>query len=330
MIKTLKSKLAQFAELTRAYALPVTFASLAVIFAYSFYDAKFTFLNFILLSIALCCVHLGANLFDDYIDVKRKLKQANNNLCDVRFYSYIPKARLILNGTYGFSKIERILNILFSVAIGIGVCFIIFAGWKVLIFMLLGAVLTLLYPISSKFYLAEIIIGLIYGPLMINGGYYALTSNFNSGLLILSFAVFFATLVLLHAHNLMDWEFDLKENKNTLCILLKNKQKALSALKWLIIAAYAIIFIGVIMLQFSPHTLYVFLTLPIAVKLLDSMKSYINIENVEFKPKWYLGFFENWSAIKENKIDFFMYRFYLARNFAFFFALFAAVGSTMQ
>ena len=57
------------------------------------------------------------------------------------------------------------------------------------------------------------------------------------------------------------------------------------------------------------------------------MKDYININDVELKPRWYWGFFENWETIKENKIEFFMFRFYLARNYAFFFALFAAVGA---
>ena len=72
--------------------------------------------------------------------------------------------------------------------------------------------------------------------------------------------------------------------------------------------------------------LYVFLTLPIATKLLESIKDYINIKDVEFKPRWYWGMFENWENIKKQNIAFYMFRFYLARNFSFFFALFASIG----
>ena len=38
---------------------------------------------------------------------------------------------------------------------------------------------------------------------------------------------------------------------------------------------------------------------------------------------------ENWEEIKEQKIDFFMFRFYLARNYAFYFALFASIGAIL-
>ena len=119
----------------------------------------------------------------------------------------------------------------------------------------------------------------------------------------------------------------MKENKHTLAILTGSKIKAICALKWMIIASYYIIFFGTITLRLNPHTLYVFLTLPIATKLISSMKDYINIKDVEFKPRWYWGIVENWKEIQAQKLDFFMFRFYLARNFSFFFALFACIGA---
>ena len=36
---------------------------------------------------------------------------------------------------------------------------------------------------------------------------------------------------------------------------------------------------------------------------------------------------KNWKSIKADGEDFFMYRFYLARNFILFFALFATIGA---
>ena len=51
------------------------------------------------------------------------------------------------------------------------------------------------------------------------------------------------------------------------------------------------------------------------------------IKDVKFETRWYYGPFENWKTIQERKLDFFMYRFYLARNYAFFFAIFASIGA---
>ena len=316
-----------FMELTRVYSINMTLASCFIIFSYAYYSEKFSFLNFILLTLALCLVQMGANLFDCYIDVKKKLLEGFTY--DSMEFSTERKARLIRNGTYSLRQVEIILVLLFSIAISIGCYFTYINDWKILIFAAIGGILTLFYPISSKYYLAEIIVGLIFGPLMVMGGYYALTGDFNINLFVLSFALFFTTIILLHAHNIMDWEFDAKNNKNTLAILLGNKKRAITAMKWMIILAYYVVVYGVINEMFNPKMLYVFLTLPIATKLNDSMKDYINIKNVEFKPRWYWGFFENWKEIQERKMDFFMFRFYLARNFSFFFALFAAIGAML-
>ena len=315
-----------FVELTRAYALGVTFASCFIILAFAQYSEQFSVINFILLVIALSSVHLGANLFDDYIDVKSKLN-SGLSLDEIKFNSYIPKARLILNKTFTFNVLNIVLAVLFVIPILIGLYFTFIAGWQVLLFALIGGILTILYPFSSRFYCAEIIIGLIYGPLMIMGGYFALVGEFNWNLFLLSWAVFFSTLVLLHTHSLMDWEFDLSDGKKTFCLLLKNKKNAIRALKGMIFAAYFVVIFGVLTSNLNPHTLYVFLTLPIATKLQESMIDYININNVKFEPRWYYGFFENWREIEEKNIAFFMYRFYLARNFTIFFALFAAIGT---
>ena len=316
-----------FIELTRAYSLGMTFASCAVIFSYAYYSERFSITNFILLIIAISCIHLGANLFDCYIDVKNKLKEGFS--FENMVFSNERKARLIRNGTFTLKQVETIFSALFLIGLSIGLFFVFTSGWQILLFALIGGILCLFYPISSRYYCAEIILGLIFGPLVIMGGYYALTSDFNSNLFLLSWTIFFTTIILAHTHSIMDWEFDINNNKNTLAILTKSKENAISALKMMIVASYLIIIVGVLALHFNPKMLYVFLTLPIATKLIESINDYINIKDTDFNPRWYWGIFENWSTIKKQKIDFFMFRFYLARNFAFFFALFASLGAML-
>lgn len=318
--------LKNYLELTRGYALGVTFASCMIIWAFAHYDVYYTLTNFILLVIGLCLVHLGANLFDDYVDLKIKLKEGISleNIC---FDTFLPKARLIRNGTYSFSRVESILRTLFFNAIIVGLYFTYVSGWQILLFMLAGGILALFYPYSSKYGVSEIVIGLIYGPLMIMGGYFALTKNFDTNLLLLSTAIFFTTLVLLHTDNIMDWEFDIKNGKKTLPLILGTKQRAINFLKLIIVLSYGIVVFGVIFQMLNPFTLYVFLTLPIAVKLTSSIKEYVEIKDVQFKPKWYWGTFENWAEIEKNNTAFYMFRFYLARNYAFWFAFFAMLGT---
>lgn len=318
-------KIKNFIELTRGYSIAMTLASCIVVLSYAHYSINFTFFNFIILVLALCALQMCANLFDDYIDVKEKHKEGLS--FDEMCFSNERKARLIRKEVFSIRQVEVILGILLSFAVLAGIYFTFLAGVWIILFAFLGLLAILFYPKSSKYYLAEIVTGLVFGPLMITGGYFALTGEFNSNLFLLSFAIFFTTIILLHAHNIMDWEFDIKEGKNTLAILTGSKTNAICALKWMIIISYLIILFGILNLNFNPHMTYVFLTLPIATKLQKSMKDYINVKDVKFIPRWYYGPFENWRSIQENKIDFFMYRFYLARNFAFFFALFTSIGA---
>jgi len=318
----------QFIELTRAYALTVTIASCLLVYIYANISVEVDIINFIILTAGLCAVHLGGNLYDDYIDVRKKLDE-NIPLNEISFDSFLPKARLITNGTFSLETVRTIIKLLFYFAIAIGFSFVYASGFEVLFFMFIGAVLTLFYPYSSRYNLAEATIGLIYGPLIINGGYYALTGKYDPKLMFISIAIFFTTLVLLHTHNIMDWEFDIKNNKKTLAILSKTKKNAIRVLIGIIFMSYAIIVYGVFRGMLNPHMLYVFLTLPIATELIDSMKEYVNLKNTQLKPRWYWGMFENWKSIEENNVAFFFYRFYLARNFGFLFALFAALGATV-
>ena len=317
-----------FIELTRMYALPVTIAPCLVVWAFAHYCLEFSYLDYFLLVFALCCVHLGANLFDDYMDVKNKLKTVNF-IEEITFERFTLKADLILKKVFSLKEVEVVMAILFIPACIIGLYFAFKVSFLVSVFALLGGILIIFYPIAPKFYLGEMLIGTLYGPLLVNGGYYALVGAFNYNLFLCSIAIFFSTIVLLYSDNIMDWEFDVKENKKTLCILSKSKQNAIKQLRYIITISYLIIVFGVLSDCLNPNSLYVFLTLPVAVKLLKSLDDYINIKNVKFESRWYWGMFENWEKIKEAKIDFFMYRMYLARNYVFFFALFLAIGTVV-
>lgn len=322
----LKKFFNNFVELTRCYALGVTLVSCFLVFSYAHYYMNFTFLNFTLLLIAMISIHLGANLFDDYIDIKLKLKEVSS-LEEVKFNSFDDKARLILNRTFSLKEVEIIITFFFTITSLIGIYFIFNSGIQIIFFALIGGLLSLFYPISAKYYLQEIILGLIYGPLMVMGGFFALVGFFDINLFLASIPVGIAIALLGHVHNILDWEFDIENNKKTIAILLKSKEKAIDFLKYAMIFNYTYVFIGVILGFFNPKTLYVFLTLPVMTEIISSIKDYIYINDVKFIPKWYFGPFEMWDKIVKKRTDFYMFRIYLARNYALFFTIFFAIGS---
>ena len=63
------SKLKDWFDLTRAYALPTSIFSWLVAFSFASINGGNSTYGFIAL-LGICLAHLGANVFDDYIDFK--------------------------------------------------------------------------------------------------------------------------------------------------------------------------------------------------------------------------------------------------------------------
>ncbi len=326
-----QNSIAPFIELTRGYTLPTSIAPWFVAAAFAsvsqhFYpDVTMKLFTTLLTFIAVACIHLGVNLLDDYIDIKKKLNEGIP-LNEINFEKARNKGRLIKNGSYSMNTVKIILFILFGIGILSGAYFTFLYGWIIPAIAFITGILCLLYPYSSKFCLGEVIIGLIFGPLLIMGTYTALTGLYSQKLLILSFAVGLMIVVLLDAHNLMDYEYDKKNGKHTLCTAVGSKKRALYIIAAEIIVAYLILIYLAITNQFSYWILLaIVFTAPLSAKLIVSLNDYNNVKDLKFIPKWYLGPMENWDIIQKERYEYFMYRFYIARNIGFIFCVILAL-----
>ena len=327
--------MAPFMELTRGYSLPTSIAPWFVAAAYAsvsphyYSDTPTKLFTTLLTFIAVACIHLGVNLLDDYIDIKKHLKKGIplNQIC---FEKARNKARLIKDGTYSLEKVRLILGILFGTGLLAGVYFTVLYGWIIPAIALAAGILCLLYPYSSKICMGEIIVGTIFGPLLMTGTYVALT-GISAGvniqrLLILSVAVGLMIVLLLDAHNLMDYDYDKKNGKHTLCTLVGSKKRALAVIGAEILISYLIIIYLAVSGKFSYWILLsIAITAPLSVKLLISLNDYNNVKDLKFIPKWYLGPMDNWDTVKKEGYEYFMYRFFIARNIGFFFCIILAL-----
>ena len=327
-MKNAKLKISNFFELTRGYSVLMSVAPwfLTVMWAQIYLPPiKDVFLTFI----GIVCVHLGTNLFDDYIDVKKEIK-SGKTLKNIDFGAINNKAKLILNGTYSLKQVVTIISVLYAIALIIGIYYTVLQGGWILAIMAISGVLCLLYPFATKFYSGELIVGVIFGPLLMSGTYYALCGLISTRILIMSISVGLLTAALLHTHAIMDWEYDCTVGKNTFCRLFKTKENAIYALKAIVWAAYINVIYFTLTGWLHPNALYALLTLPMAVELFKSIKDYINIKNVKFIPAWWMGPMEDWENIKNVRMDFFMYRFYLARNLCFLFCMIAGIACYLK
>ena len=316
MIKFFKS----WAEITRIYALPMSIFSWFAAFAYSFANNGNITYGFIALA-GICLAHLGANMFDDYIDfhVLPKKYDEDDNL--ILMNAQKNKCSYILDSTITIKQLFFAVILCFVTAFSIGVYLASKTGMGVYIFMVLGGFLGVVYPLMGKLRLCETIIALIYGPLLFGGVNYVMTGSYDWHTLIVCIPTMLMTVNLLYTDTMLDYDIDNNERKKTIANMFSSKLKAHAFHKFLLISAYLSVCLIAI---FDISDWEIFLTwgtIPLALNLLDSMKIYITDDNTDPEKQDFVSCMDNLDEVQKSKAEAFMFRMYQARNLMVCFSL---------
>ena len=220
--------------------------------------------------LGIVILHMGVNIFDDAIDYTlEKIKIKKGLKTDFNFQA--GKCLYIFNGELSLKQYYIISFILFSIATIIGLYFLSIYNLKLLFIILPTAILCLLYPILGSLGLGEIIVSIIFSPMLYMGVYFVMTGFLNTDILFLSISTGFLVVAVLHNHMLMDYKLDEKNRKITLCRLCGSEKKALILLGIIIALAYINIIICTIFNILSLYYLIPLLSIPFAIKLYKDM-----------------------------------------------------------
>ena len=287
-MKILKKAKFWFVDVSRGYSAPMSILNWAVIFALCVKLHGNVF-NGILGLVGLLCAHLGANVYDDYVD----------------YISDVPKqeckTRYLTEGLTDAPTIRKLAFLYFGIAAAIGLFFMFKCGLGVLVPAIAGGIICVIYPKMNYYCLGELTLGAAFGPLMFAGMSYVMLGYFSMDFILISIPVALFTLALLIAHALMDYDFDVSCNKKTFCTTLGSKNNALAGLFTLILGGYIITLTLILVGKLPLTALYTLLTVPTALNLRNSLKQYNE-------------------ATDETQRDF-MKNFRLARNLSVFFNL---------
>ena len=292
---------------------------------------QFSFKYAIIAIFGVLMAHLSVNLLDDYFDFKSGSVEKRNQTGEgVRS----GKCQYIIEG-------KATLRQLFVVAIIFGVLACLSGGYLfyyrgagVLICAALGAILGFFYsapPLNLSYKgFGELVVGIMFGPLLMNGVFYCATGTLSLQLLLLSFAIGSLVTNILYVHSLMDMKTDTASNKKTLAILLPNNVLRLIALVFFAFYPYWIIFIGIIRYKMPEFLFLTFVTIPLSVFLIKLMIEYLHEEKKNYQPKFWMGKMEHWEKIKAIGIDWFMIRWFLSRNIMIHFSALVCVGYILK
>lgn len=266
--------------------------------------------------------HLSINLLDDYFDYKAGSVDKRNE-CGASIRK--GKCTYLTEGKTTSKQLFICASIFGLIASIIGIVLFLYRGWTIFIIALLALFLGFFYsapPLRLSYNgFGDLVVGLMFGPLLMNGVFYCACGIISLQLLLISIAIGSLVTNIVYVHSIMDLNADVKVGKKTLASLLKLKFFQLTALVFFAIYPYWIITVGIVRYKLPELLYFTFLTVPLAIILIKFMLEYMNGIKKEHHPRFFMGTFENWDRTKKLGIEWFMIRWFLARNIMVFFSM---------
>jgi 1,4-dihydroxy-2-naphthoate octaprenyltransferase len=158
---------------SRAAVLVLTFLSAAVAGLLALRDGSFHFWPWVLLTIGLVMAHAVNNLVNDLIDYRRGVDEDN-------YFRTQYGPQTVQQGLLSEKQLIAYAAATGAVAVLCGLGLAALRGWPVLALMAVGAAFVLFYTWPLKYIgLGELTVLLVWGPLMVGGGYYAVTGQWH-------------------------------------------------------------------------------------------------------------------------------------------------------
>ena len=160
---------------TRAAVLVMTFISAALAGLFAWRAGSFSFVPWIALALGLILAHASNNIFNDYTDYVRGVDKDN-------YYRTLYGAQPVADGLMTKRQHLTYFAVTGLVALVFGLYLIWYTGFNPTTWILLGlgAFFVLFYTWPLKgLAMGEIAVLIVWGPLMIGGGYYVLTGSWD-------------------------------------------------------------------------------------------------------------------------------------------------------
>lgn len=270
---------------TRAAVLIMTFLSGAIAGILAIKDGKFNLLYWVLLEIGLIMAHGANNLFNDYTDYTKGVDKDN-------YYRAQYGPQPLVHGLMTKRGLLSYFAITGIIALIPGIIFVVVYGLPALILLALGAFFVLFYTFPLKYIaLGELSVLIVWGPLMIGGGYYVITGNWDWNVVIAGLVYALGVTTVIFGKHVDKEEMDREKHIHTLPVLIGEKAGRYTIVAMFILQYLAVIYL-VIIGFFTPILLIVLLSLPVLFKnVLPIYRAPKPNEKPEFFPEVWPNYF---------------------------------------
>lgn len=240
---------------TRSVVLVMTFLSAAIAGILAFADGAFDLWLWLLVTVGLVMAHATNNLLNDVTDSLRGVDRGNY------FRSqYGPQP--LEHGLMSLREILTYAALTGLVALVVGFYLVGATGWLTLLLLALGAFFVLFYTYPLKYIgLGEPAVLLVWGPLMIGGGYFVITGAWSWNVALASLPYALGVTTVLFGKHIDKLSGDRGKGIYTLPVILGDRPARNTALA-LMALQYAFVVYLVFTGFFTPVMLVVLLALP--------------------------------------------------------------------
>ena len=284
----------------------------------------------LLACLGVACAHLGMNLADDYFDYKADMLSDRDKVIRKGFRAMMVKYPYLTDGSESLRSLCRAIASFIAAALACGAVIFTVRSVQNGIFTLQGTwiilALTLCCDFLGVFYsapplklayrgLGELVIGFIFGPLLMTGVYYSAAGKFDMQVVMVSVPVGLLVLNILFTHSFIERKGDAESNKMTFALLLGSDKACMAASLLINFLPYLMIAAGCLCGLLHYAYLAVFLVLPRSIWLCRSLCSFTRGDvDIIDRPPFYMGNMLDWEGIKGASIGWFMGRWLASRN----------------
>jgi 1,4-dihydroxy-2-naphthoate octaprenyltransferase len=274
---------------TRAAVLIMTFISAAIAGILAYQHGAFHLGLWLLLAVGLILAHATNNLFNDFTDFIKGVDKDNYFRAQ-----YGPQP--LEHGLMTKRQLLTYAAITGLMALAAGAVLVYTRGNLALLLLGLGAFFVLFYTYPLKYIaLGEVAVLIVWGPLMIGGGYYVITGTWDWNVILASLPYALGVTTVIFGKHIDKYAEDKVKNIHTLPVLL-GERPARYAVVSMTVLQYLLVFYLVAIGFFTPVMLIVLFAVPTFLQVILATYRHPKPEErpeeypADSWPLWFVGF----------------------------------------
>ena len=245
---------------TRAAVLIMTFISAAIAGIFAFANGQFNFGLWLLVTVGLVMAHATNNLLNDLTDYRKGVDKDN-------YFRTQYGAQPIQQGLWTEKQLLTYAAVTGLIALVCGIALTILRGPAVLALLAAGAFFVLFYTWPLKYIgLGELAVIIVWGPLMIGGGYYVITGQWSWLVVLASLPYALGPTTVIFGKHIDKHDPDKAKGIHTLPVIIGEK-----AARYVALTMMALMYILVIYLVITGFFTPVMLVVLLALTLMPTM-----------------------------------------------------------